>query len=1661
MMALLDHPGIVRLVEAFVQDGHVLVVTEYIAGSDLRQAVTCPAAPGVFWRIVPPLMNALEYLHGRGVIHGDLKPSNVLIDESGQPRLTDFGLSRLAGEKATNAMTFCGTPAYAAPEVCRGLRADRRSDLYSLGVLLYELLTGRRPLDGANVTETLLRHLHERPRSPGLVVDGIHPVLEAAVLKLLEKDPARRFHTVGQCWRAILPAVPAAARTHFSPEVRGSATVQRPSFAGLQAELERLLDAADAAHEPAPRLILLIGAPGTGKSRLMEELRFLRGLDGPAFLAPQAEERANLQAASGFVGRMTRQAGSGPAVALWDDLHHTPADVANMIVDAAVNWRGRGVWIFTAAEDEALGTPAGDLQQALARGAPGEIISIDRLSPDELTDLYHSALGVSELPRPWLTRAVASADGNPQLALEILRDDLDAGILAPSDGEGWAFQEQVSDSGAAMLVSGPERRLLELLAVAGHPVPETALVHGDTTDPVTALRAVADLLQRGTLRESDIGLVFRLPRYQEEIARLVSPERCQRYHALLADFIRSAAPVLRELPAELVQDWLLSHRLKSGEGAVAVNDANERASKARSTGNMAEELMWLRLAADYAVGVELRGLRQDILYRLGVTARITGDTMLARASFSEVLTLADALGNREAEAVAAFGLASVEQAAGNLAAAEVAYRRASASAAASGIRKLEGRAHLVLGVLRHTAGDMTGARHEGRLALALFRDVGERKSESRVAWLLGDAAYGLGEYADANQWYQLALEMAEQLNDAIQAASCRASIGLTLQAKGQMLPAFEHYRAALAAFRSQHHPRGEAIALLNIGMAELDLGEPRRALETVDAAVSILQTTGPAQAMADALSVRAQAREAIADADGAARDRAAALETARAADAVSVEAAILLASARAARRRGEIHAAELAVGQARDLASKLQDPGRIAETILLAGQLAAERSDFVQARTLCAEALAEFRRIGAKSGETESLTEFGFIELDAANAPNTALSYFQQACEIGTSTGNRRYLLEALYGQCEALFALNRQAEAASIARQLAGHLREMDDRAALRHVFFRAAPPGLPLPPAVLELAQAVVRSSQEIPAPMKIYAATVLAAHRAGDPAEEYRQAQTAATALGLIRTEKRLAAIQAQCAPRPAAEAPRPPALSTKESARMLQQPIRIMLTTAQALLSTFDPDALFTALMDQVIQVTGAERGFLMLRDAEGNLSFRISRNIRQEEISQPQFSTSRSIIDHVVETGEIFLSADILADERFGRHQSVKALALRSVLCVPIPEIGGGHTAAGVIYVDNPFESGLFEPSEKMLLEAIAALASLALANIRVANELRVTRDLAQREAARLRDQLAGRHQLGDMIGRSAAMKKLFDLVERVMHSSAPVLIMGETGTGKEMVARTLHFGGPHSRGPFIGINCAALPESLLEAELFGIEKGVATGVSARAGLIEQAHQGTLFLDEVGDMSLSTQARILRVLQEREVVRVGGRKRIPVELRVISATHRDLAEEIRHGKFREDLLYRLNVISLTLPPLRDRIEDVPLLALHFLGKFAREEGRAVDAIAPDVQRLLASYHWPGNVRELENVLHRAVILETGPVLSRAALPDTVLAQAPSAEQEASLELGGEGLQEIVNQLERKLLLAALDQSNGVKKDAAELLKLSPRMMSHYLKKHRLN
>jgi transcriptional regulator with GAF, ATPase, and Fis domain len=477
------------------------------------------------------------------------------------------------------------------------------------------------------------------------------------------------------------------------------------------------------------------------------------------------------------------------------------------------------------------------------------------------------------------------------------------------------------------------------------------------------------------------------------------------------------------------------------------------------------------------------------------------------------------------------------------------------------------------------------------------------------------------------------------------------------------------------------------------------------------------------------------------------------------------------------------------------------------------------------------------------------------------------------------------------------------------------------------------------------------------------------------------------------------------------------------------------LRKLFQFSERLLVVRDVQPLLEALLDGVIEATGADKGFVILvRDQKTEV--RAARNLRQENLPDAVRQLSDSIIAKAIETRRPLIVDNAVDDTLFRSAASVMNLKLCSVMCAPL--LAGGELL-GLIYLGNDRVAHLFDPKSVDLLAVFASQASLILQNAMLLETLRVGNAELEKK---LKEQ-----RFGEIIGSCESMQKVFSKVQKVAPTDVSVLITGETGTGKELIAREVHNRSVRNHGPFVVINCGAIPENLMESELFGHVRGAFTGaVATRQGKFQAADKGTLFLDEIGELPLSLQVKLLRALQERVVTKVGDSKTERVDIRVLAATNRNLEEEIRKGSFREDLYYRLNVVNILLPPLRDRADDVIVLARFLLNKYAVELSSEVKGFTPNALIAIRKYDWPGNVRQLENRLKKALVLCDKSLVG----PE-------------DLDLHPEQLQTIVpldkakEDFQRRYILEVLERNNGNRTKTARDLGVDPRTIFRYLEK----
>jgi transcriptional regulator with GAF, ATPase, and Fis domain len=467
-------------------------------------------------------------------------------------------------------------------------------------------------------------------------------------------------------------------------------------------------------------------------------------------------------------------------------------------------------------------------------------------------------------------------------------------------------------------------------------------------------------------------------------------------------------------------------------------------------------------------------------------------------------------------------------------------------------------------------------------------------------------------------------------------------------------------------------------------------------------------------------------------------------------------------------------------------------------------------------------------------------------------------------------------------------------------------------------------------------------------------------------------------------------------------------------------------QILFETSTRLMSDFKLDTFLSNLIDAIISLTKADKGFIIIFK-ENTFDIMVARNLEGKNIDNPRELISDSIIEKVINTKKPIIVNDALNDTEFKMSVSVINLKLCSVLCVPLIYQGN---ILGLIYIGNDSVANLFDQSTLEMMTIFASQITLLLKSALHINKLEQEVDIKNNNS---------------IIYASPVMTEIMDKIKKVAPTDVTVLLEGETGTGKEILAREIHNYSPRRNNPFVAVNCAAIPKDLLESELFGHIKGAFTGaISSREGKFQLASGGTLFLDEIGDMPLNLQVKLLRALQEKVVIKVGSNKLEEVDVRIICATNQNLEELIKAKKFRSDLYYRINVVRFYLPPLRDRSEDIMLIAKYFLNKFKKEYNSNVEGFSINAIKAINTYRWPGNIRELENRIKKAVILARHPLIEKEDL------ELPDEEETPILPLA-----QAREEFQRRYILEALRRNGGNRTKTARDLGVDPRTIFRYL------
>ena len=1609
----LAHPNIIKVYDyGFAENAQPYFTMNYYPLGNFARWWQGRSDIDLFVKLIVDVLSALQYLHEQGVLFRDLKPANILIEEKdGEFRavLSDFGLAQEFLEGTQNSRA--GSYHYVSPEAIRNWQLDPRSDLYSLGATMFELLAGRPVFEKESVRDVLLAHLNEKPERVRKFNQIVPFQLDDLIQKLLSKKPEERFRSAAEVVEEINRFKFVSRKYHLPDKL---VRLWSGSFVGrneVVEEMHRLAD--EASREGALRTFVIQGDHGVGKTRIVREFVTRRQVLGNGvfwFSCSDFHDVPNglileLLRAVGVTVRMEEIELTAEEEEFWrfllihseknwdvsirfNDITHffdICLDLFKKFVAASVEenrtplifvfddlqeaslqameflrylvYRAQDLPLFVVIDYTHLKQEgAEEVVSALAGEDFGRFYHVEPLTPQHTRALVRSKIELQSDDPEFYEFIHRYSGGNPLLIEQLLTYLVEEKALV-CEPEGWIwvdreYPERAPEGldellGMKFQAFSPEQRnLLQVMAVYGESVPHNLLAFYWQDEPTELYELFRQLKSSNLLGLSVIDgqkyYRFLQTSWQQFLVRNTPEEVRAELHRKWYELIA----LMRE---DLESDYLVRatlHALRGGLIEEFLSFAPEAIDYSLKVFDYEQALNLIREYLHH-VGDQEPEQTLAILKKQAKVFEARGDFAGAEAVLQDILARKDFFSlSPDEEFSLSIWLASILQKKGETHAA-IRTLEAWQERLEEFPHGLRGNFYSELGWLYRITGQYAEALRLLDLAEQNFLQADLPRELGKVYNRMGVTHMVSGDLETANQFFRKALRIFQQEEDLLGQAHVYNNLGILASRRNELQLALQHYSFCLNKMKMLRDYTRVPFVYNNIANIHYYRGAWDEAYQSYRQSLQVSQGLGI----------------------------------------VENSARVLTNIGRLLFYRGEFERARTFVSRALRLMRKSRDLYGMANALETMGDILFGMEQLDRARRYFLRSVRYYETHGHRAEEASCLTRLAYLQLaekDLSGAEQS-LSRAEHLCD--EEKQKEQLAKIAILRLKKACLEFNQEEMDQAYQRllQYLDHLRDPFDLGlAHRHLgwylFYKEK----------YRRAQEAAQQSLDIfdkldvprekIATLKLFAQIALVKGDSLAALGYLKRAATLAEPLP-IRNEKlqlyrRISEIQERLL------AEQMSRMDTQEGLRAIQQ-------TNLIVHSLFDLEVLLQNIMNMAINLLKADKGaILMLPDEGGDLEVKVSREMESATLADA-YRLSRSIIEEVGRTGQSILASHAPDDERLRGSESVRQFHIFSLMCVPIRL---DDRILGTVYVDSRNPERVFDHRDLEFLENIAELAAVAIGNSEYFHELENRKRELENQLADLQAQLQAQASHLQVVGKSPAMRKIFHTISKILDKDIDVLIRGESGTGKEMIAALIHYNSSRKEKPFVKVNCAAIPQTLLESELFGIEKRVATGVDMHRGKFEQADGGTIFLDEIGDMALETQAKILRVIQEREFQRIGGEETIRVDVRIIAATNKNLEEAIKEGKFREDLFYRLNVLPIEIPPLRERKEDIPLLVEHFMEKY--QVGGKKKRITDAALRQLIAYDWPGNVRELENLIQRLLIFTEGDVIRVYDLPEEI-------------------------------------------------------------------
>ena len=1534
----LQHPRLVRTHTWGFAEDRPYFTMEYLPGKTLEkiiadQALLAKFRASHFFALVQQLAEGLAYIHAQGAVHRDLKPSNIMVletEEGIETTILDLGLAKfrhLHSVSITQEGTAIGTAEYMSPEQGKGLWVDHRSDLYSLGVILYEMLTGTPPFSGQNPISVIMKHIREMPPPMDEVNIAVHEQMKQIVLKLLAKGAVDRYQSAEE----LVQALPSEFVLLEDEQRDVHRKVVRPQFVGRESEMKILSAMLKDVQAGKQRMVLISGEPGVGKSRLAEELlgdalihdflclkgagqeeggqiygalndtfRQVKTTDLMAGL-PDPLETDKFSVMEHWLQLLKRMRQKQPIVLCLEDIQWLDELTLEFLQYVLRDPEPCPFLLCLTCRWSNLESLSEEVENFIHSNEFAEAtqMQLKNLPREEVGYLAASMLGERSIPSDALQTLFRETGGQPLFVVEAVRTLVNADVVRQDVSGDWLWGEfpetLLSDDISEVLyrritaLSAVQQRVLEYACVFMSDFSFELLAAIWRGDELELLDVLDDLIAEGLL--AACGEAEDQYRFSQGLCRRTIYDHMQDVRRrLLHREIGNALEKMED--AEELTEELADHFAAAEERDKAVKYTRLSGKKALEKHAYRRALMRFEAVRDWTTNDTFESQEDAIDFLCDYA-----DVLRNCGQHNRALELLD-----EAKALLPADRNDLK--------ARILWN--------------EGGIH---SVLQH--GEI--AEEYLSKALRLYRELGDFEGEIQVLGILAYLCDVSGRHEEAIAYMRREIEQLRELGDPQNQVFIQGRKGQFALVEFRFETAKGYLETVVKTFRQiglEHHRVWAFNSLVRVYfyLGECDLAE-----------AVCYEVIGEWQ------------------------------------------------------KRGVIYWE--------------------AANFLWLGELALERDDFAEALEYAEISVGRFLETPRKDYVYRACA----IAATAATKmgdTKTALEWAEKASEgVQQTSGMYTGILPLVYcGIGVALAKTGRIAGAEEAFEQAIECRRESKGdhwaRALLMAGEFYLERDDVPKAQAHLEAAK---QAFEEMEMSYFQEKTQVLLNQISRDEDGRGRDAiSNSEVSVGTLSVDR-----------------------------------WHLLYDMSQELTTEHDVKALLDRTLGNLLTVYSAERVIVAIKN-DTPKDFVVDAVRHHNVESDDAEELSGGIIRRVIETNEPVLSVDAQTDNRLNRYQSVIDYNIRSVLCVPLFHVSEG--VIGALYVDHRGLGNAFSEEDQTFLQVFANLVGVALVNARMYEQLEEKAQYLQQEVER-------RHQLGDLFGQSDAMQAIYYLIESAAKSDIPVLVQGETGTGKELAARAIHYNSTRKDQRFLSQNCAALSPELLQSELFGHKKGAFTGATEdHKGIFEEANRGTVFLDEIGDAPPELQRSLLRVLQEGEIRRVGETEDRAVDVRIIAATNRDLKREVKEGSFREDLYYRLHVIQIDMPPLRERMEDVPLLAEHLLIRIKENVNKSVGELTVGAIRSLTSYNWPGNVRELENEIRRAVALAeeegdiTPDLFSESighAVSGVFVEYHLPMQADARPQVGGR-LQDRMQEYEKRLIMDALEKYEGnIKRTAEEL------------------